>query len=52
MKEFKGYEHAQCIEIMVKAGADLSLVVDGCVTAFMAAATTSSFVNKIVHSQL
>ena len=52
MEEIMLHEHARCVSIMVKAGADLSLVVDGCVTAFTYAIETGSFVKKIVHSQL
>jgi len=55
MDEIELYEQAQCIRIMLKAGADLSLNVDQgnfWITAFMQAVEYGSFVNKTIHSQL
>jgi hypothetical protein len=55
MDEIELYEQAQCIRIMLKAGADLSLNVDHgnfWITAFMQAVEYGSFVNKTIHSQL
>jgi hypothetical protein len=52
MGEIEHHEGARCIEIMLKAGADLSLVINGWGSAFMDAVLTRSFVNKIIHSQL
>jgi hypothetical protein len=52
MEEIELHEKARCMKIMLKAGADLSLVFSAGVSLFMDAVQTGSFVNKIIQSQL
>jgi hypothetical protein len=56
IEEIELYKEAQCIKIMLQAGADLSLNIDqgddSWTPAFVQAVEAGSFVNKTIHSQL